>query len=189
MIYGIKGKIENIENGRLYVDVNDIVYEVIVGDTSEFEEHINEKIMIFTKMIVNDDGVTLYGFSNVSKLKLFEKLISVNKLGPKSALKILSSNSVESIVSAIMTGDVKTLSKLPGIGPKTAERIVMELKDSIKELDINISEEDKKSIEAIEALVALGFNRNQAKKAVSKVMASDDKLDSIIKKALRILSR
>ncbi|WP_126992554.1 Holliday junction branch migration protein RuvA [Thermosipho globiformans] len=189
MIHALNGKVESIENGKVYVNVNDLIYEIIVGDTGDFEEYINRNVKIYTKMVVNDDGISLYGFLEAIKLKLFEKLIGVNKLGPKSALKIISSNSVESVVSAIINEDVKALSNLPGIGPKTAERIVLELKDTIKELDVSIDEKDRKVLEAIEALVTLGFNRNQAKKAVNKVATKDDKLDDIIKKALRFLSR
>ncbi|ABR30772.1 ATP-dependent DNA helicase RuvA [Thermosipho melanesiensis] len=189
MIYAMYGVLEDIENGKLYLNVNEIVYEIVVGDTGYFEDFLNEKIKVFTKMIVNDDEISLYGFSDVLKLKLFEKLILVNKLGPKSALKIITSSDVSYIVSAIVNEDVKTLSTLPGIGPKTAERIILELKDSMKEFDVTLTEKDKKILEAIEALVTLGFSRNQSKKAVTQILKKDDSLDDIIKKALKFLSR
>ncbi|MBO8160995.1 MAG: Holliday junction branch migration protein RuvA [Thermosipho sp. (in: Bacteria)] len=189
MIHALKGNLEKIENGKIYIEVNGIIYEVIVGDTGEFEEYLNANLKVFTKLIVSEDGVTLYGFSNIEKLKLFEKLISVNKLGPKSALKILASSSVEEIVSAIVGEDANKLSKLPGIGPKTAERIIMELKDSLREFDITISDKDRKAIEATEALVTLGFSKPQAMKAVKKVTKGNDSLDDIIKKALKYLSQ
>ncbi|ANQ53842.1 ATP-dependent DNA helicase RuvA [Thermosipho sp. 1063] len=189
MIHAIFGVLEKIENGKIYLNVNDLVYEVIVGDPGVFEEYLSQKIKVFTKMIVNDDGINLYGFLDVLKLKLFEKLLLVNKLGPKTALKIITSNDVSYIVSAIVNEDVKALSMLPGIGPKTAERIILELKDSMKEFDLTMSKKDKKVIEAIEALVTLGFSRIQSKKAVNRVLEKDDTLDDVIKKALKFLSR
>jgi len=188
MIHAILGQLEKIENGKLYIEVNGLIFEVVVGETGEYEEKTNEKIKVYTKLIVSDDGITLYGFSTIEKLKLFEKLISVNKLGPKSALKILASSSVEELVSAIISGDVAKLSKLPGVGNKTAERIIMELKDSLKEFDVSLSEKDKKILEAIEALVTLGFSKSQAIKAVKKVASDKDTLDDIIKKSLKFLS-
>ncbi|MBO8139581.1 MAG: Holliday junction branch migration protein RuvA [Thermosipho sp. (in: Bacteria)] len=188
MIHAVLGQLEKIENGKLYIEVNGLIFEVVVGETGEYEEKTNEKIKVYTKLIVSDDGITLYGFSTIEKLKLFEKLISVNKLGPKSALKILASSSVEELVSAIISGDVAKLSKLPGVGNKTAERIIMELKDSLKEFDVSLSEKDKKILEAIEALVTLGFSKSQAIKAVKKVASDKDTLDDIIKKSLKFLS-
>ena len=188
MIHAVLGQLEKIENGKLYIEVNGLIFEVVVGETGEYEEKTNEKIKVYTKLIVSDDGITLYGFSTIEKLKLFEKLISVNKLGPKSALKILASSSVEELVSAIISGDVAKLSKLPGVGNKTAERIIMELKDSLKEFDVSLSEKDKKILEAIEALVTLGFSKSQAIKVVKKVAGDKDTLDDIIKKSLKFLS-
>ncbi|SHH51084.1 Holliday junction branch migration protein RuvA [Thermosipho atlanticus] len=188
MIHAVKGILEKIENGKIYINVNGIIYEVVVGNTGDLESKINEEVYILTKLIVSDDGLTLYGFSTPERLKLFEKLISVNKLGPKSALKILASNSVEEIVSAIVNEDVSRLSKMPGIGSKTAERIIMELKDSLKEFDLTLSEIDKKTIEAIEALVTLGFSKSQATKAVKKAAKNENSLDDIIRKALKYLS-
>lgn len=188
MIHAIKGRLEKVENGKLYVEVNGLIFEIIVGETSEYEEKTQKEIKVFTKLIASEDDLRLYGFSTIEKLKLFEKLISVNKLGPKSALKILASSSVEEIVSSIVGGDVNRLSRLPGVGNKTAERIIMELKDSLKEFDVSLSEKDKKAVEAIEALVTLGFSKSQAMKAVKKVANDKDSLDDIIKKALKFLS-
>ncbi|MDK2886309.1 MAG: holliday junction helicase RuvA [Thermosipho sp. (in: thermotogales)] len=188
MIHAIKGRLEKVENGKLYVEVNGLIFEIIVGETSEYEEKTQKEIKVFTKLIASEDDLRLYGFSTIEKLKLFEKLISVNKLGPKSALKILASSSVEEIVSSIVGGDVNRLSRLPGVGNKTAERIIMELKDSLKEFDVSLSEKDKKAVEAIEALVTLGFSKSQAMKAVKKVANDNDSLDDIIKKALKFLS-
>lgn len=188
MIHAVKGRLVKVENGKLYVEVNGLIFEIIVGETGEYEEKIQNEIIVYTKLIVSEDDLRLYGFSTLEKLKLFEKLISVNKLGPKSALKILASSSVEEIVSSIVGGDVNRLSKLPGVGNKTAERIIMELKDSLKEFDVSLSEKDKKSVEAIEALVTLGFSKSQAMKAVKKVASEKDSLDDIIKKALKFLS-
>jgi Holliday junction DNA helicase RuvA len=188
MIHAVLGNLEKIENGKIYLEVNGLIFEIVVGETGEYEGKTNEKIKVYTKLIFSDDGITLYGFSTIEKLKLFEKLISVNKLGPKSALKILASSSVEQIVSAIVSGDAAQLSKLPGVGSKTAERIIMELKDSLKEFDVTLSDKDKKMIEAIEALVTLGFSKSQAMKAVKKVAIDEDTLDDIIKKSLKFLS-
>lgn len=188
MIHAIKGRLEKVENGKLYVEANGLIFEIIVGETSEYEEKTQKEIKVFTKLIASEDDLRLYGFSTIEKLKLFEKLISVNKLGPKSALKILASSSVEEIVSSIVGGDVNRLSRLPGVGNKTAERIIMELKDSLKEFDVSLSEKDKKAVEAIEALVTLGFSKSQAMKAVKKVANDNDSLDDIIKKALKFLS-
>ncbi|QTA38586.1 Holliday junction branch migration protein RuvA [Thermosipho ferrireducens] len=189
MIYAVKGLLYSVLDGKAYVDVGNFILEIVVGNTVELSGLTGSEIKFYTKLIISEDNITLYGFGEEKKLRLFEKLISVSKLGPKTALKILSTNNVEEIVAKIINEDAKGLSQLPGIGKKTAERIIMELKDNLAEFNVSFSEKDKKMQEAIEALTTLGFSPNQSRKAVNSVAETNDSLDEIIKKALKHLTR
>ena len=183
MLRRLRGKV--IEKGKehLIVDVCGFGIEVLVD--LETAESASEEVELFTKLVSGDEP-KVYGFSSRDKLTLFEKLISVSKVGPRTALRVISSAGAEEIVVMIRSGDVSSLAALPGIGKKTAERIVAELRDSLEDFEgIKVAGIG----EAIEALVALGFPRSDASRAVRAVAMEGDGVEELVKKALRELRK
>lgn len=164
---------------RVVVDVGGIGYNVFVspGRLYDFPECTKE-IMIYTYTCVREDEISLYGFSTMEELELFKLLISVSGIGPKGGLAILSIMTVEEVQLAILSGDAKMLSKAPGVGKKTAERIIIDLKDKVKMETLEsvslVKGNDVANLEnpvaqdAVDALVALGYPAKEARKAVSE---------------------
>ena len=188
MIAYVNGILENLEEGNAVIDVNGIGYNVnISGSTMDRMPGIGEMVKLYTYTTVKEDAFTLFGFLSRDELNLFKLLITVNGIGPKGRLAILSVMTPDDLRFAILAGDSKSLSKAPGIGKKTAERITLELRDKLKlsedELlggtsagasDIGPMDGDSSARdEAVAALVALGYNSSDAMKAVRKVLASD----------------
>lgn len=188
MIAYVNGILENLEEGNAVIDVNGIGYNVnISGSTMDRMPGIGEMVKLYTYTNVKEDAFTLFGFLSRDELNLFKLLITVNGIGPKGGLAILSVMTPDDLRFAILAGDSKSLSKAPGIGKKTAERITLELRDKLKlsedELlggtsagasDLGPMDGDNSARdEAVAALVALGYNSSDAMKAVRKVLASD----------------
>lgn len=208
MIAYVQGILENLEIDKAVIDVGGIGYEVnISASTCDRMPGIGDNVKLYTYMNVKEDEMSLFGFLTRDEIRMFRMLITVSGIGPKGALSILSVFDTDDLRFAILAGDVKTISKAPGIGKKTAERLVLELRDKISNADITSAEgigqaagsastgkssgEDASSRdEAVEALAALGYNATDAMKAVRKVLsASDEKLDTeaILKLALKEL--
>ncbi len=188
MIAYVNGIIEYIEEGLCVVDVGGIGMNVFIsGSTMDRMPGIGEAVKLYTYTSVKEDSFTLYGFLSRDELSLFKMLITVNGIGPKGGLSILSVMTPDDLRFAIMAGDSKSISAAPGIGKKTAERITLELRDKIK-----VSEDDmlgnsaavtiddlsgdasSARDEAVAALVALGYNSTDAMKAVRKVLKADE---------------
>lgn len=195
MIGFVRGELCEIRPGKLVIDVNGIGVNVLVAETMIEElPSIGNEVKIYTYMSVREDGMSLYGFLTHDALDLFEMLISVNGVGPKGAQAILGFYSVADIKFYIVTEDVSHLSKAPTVGKKTAERIVLELKDKVnkeeialRELQTNLNKDviTPEVNDAIEALVALGYDKKAAKEAVLMIDHVEE-LDSntILKLAL-----
>ncbi|MDC7293962.1 MULTISPECIES: Holliday junction branch migration protein RuvA [unclassified Butyrivibrio] len=186
MIAYVNGILESIEEGNAVVDVNGIGYNVnISGSTMDRMPGIGESVKLYTYTNVKEDAFTLFGFLSKDELNLFKLLITVNGIGPKGGLAILSVMSPDDLRFAIIAGDSKSLSKAPGIGKKTAERITLELRDKIKatedtmlggagiSMDNALGDTDSSKSEAVAALVALGYNSADAMKAVRKVVSAN----------------
>ena len=186
MIAYVNGILESIEEGNAVVDVNGIGYNVnISGSTMDRMPGIGESVKLYTYTNVKEDAFTLFGFLSKDELNLFKLLITVNGIGPKGGLAILSVMSPDDLRFAIIAGDSKSLSKAPGIGKKTAERITLELRDKIKatedtmlggagiSMDNALGDTDSSKSEAASALVALGYNSADAMKAVRKVVSAN----------------
>lgn len=201
MIAYIKGILEESRPGKIVVDNNGIGINIIVADSLREElPSIGNEVKIYTYMSVREDGMSLYGFLTRDALDLFNKLIGVSGVGPKGAQAIISAFTVSMIKYYIVTEDVNNLSKAPTIGKKTAERIIVDLKDKINKDEIlmlneELNKKDSSSIklpseamDAIEALVALGYDRKAAKEAVERIEHVDE-LDSnqILKLSLQYL--
>lgn len=196
MIGFIRGILEAKYSGKILVDVNGFGINILIADsTLEYLPSVGDEVKLFTYMNVKEDGVSLYGFITEEEQRLFNQLISVNGLGPKGAISMLGTYSASEIKYLIITSDSTKLSKAPTIGKKTAERIIIDLKDKISEEDIlpvSVSSNDNKlsseARDAIDALVSLGYDKKQAEGAVSKIDHVDE-LDAnqILKLALKYL--
>lgn len=200
MIAYVKGSIEDIAEDNVVVDVGGIGYNVkISADTAARLPRIGEQVKLYTYTNVKEDAFQLYGFLTRNDLEIFKKCITVSGIGPKGGLAILSVLDADSLRYAIMSGDVKAISKAPGIGAKTAGRLVLELKDKIKIDDAMIDREienmaagslgiadSPQKKEAVEALVSLGYGHAEAVKAVNAIEGIET-MDSgaVLKAALK----
>ncbi|OHE70974.1 MAG: Holliday junction DNA helicase RuvA [Verrucomicrobia bacterium GWC2_42_7] len=195
MIANIEGTLEEITPSQGVVNVGGIGYEVNMPlTTAETLLGIGKKVKLFTYVVYREDNQTLYGFKSREERDFFKVLIEkVSGVGPKLALAILSKLSLSLLKSAIAHGDISTLSSCPGIGKKTAERLIIELKDKMGLHEAHITlpgHETSREINAIEdavsALVALGYKTADADKAVRKALASHKDLNTeeLVKKVL-----
>ena len=196
----VKGVLESIYENYIVIDVNGIGYKIFMHNSGINKlPEIGEIVKVHTYYYVREDNISLYGFNTQEELKMFELLISVSGIGTKSALAILSEISPSSFALSVISGDVTALVKIPGIGNKTAQRMILELKDklkteqaitknSIKNADIGYSNNQNNISEASSALQVLGYT----KKEVDKVLSSNDfnglSIEDIIKEALKKLS-
>ncbi|HHX17779.1 MAG TPA: Holliday junction branch migration protein RuvA [Clostridium sp.] len=197
----IKGKLEYKYNDCIVIEANGIGYEITTPLlTFENLGPVGGEVKVYTSLYVREDVMALYGFSTREELKMFELLRTVSGVGPKVAISVLSSVSPSKFALAVITDDIKTLTKVQGIGNKTAQRIILELKDKIKKeqlapLSITQNEisyaNDKSSrrTEAINALMVLGYTAAEAERTVLKVYSEDMDLELIIKNALKGLER
>lgn len=200
MIAYVDGILEDISEDCAVIDVNGIGYNVFISsDTAAKLVGIGEHTRLYTYTCVREDAFLLYGFLTRNDLDIFKKCITVNGIGPKGALAILSVMDADSLRYAIVSGDAKAISKAPGIGAKTAERLILDLKDKIKIDDAMINREiaqvaadnpitmDSPQIqEAVEALVSLGYGQTESVKAIKSIEGADT-MDSgaLLKVALK----
>lgn len=199
MIAYVHGIIEDITDDNVVIDVGGIGYNVrISADTASRLPGEGESVRLYTYTLVREDAFLLYGFLTKDDLDIFRKCITVNGIGPKGALAILSVMDADSLRYAIMTGDAKAISRAPGIGARTAERLILDLKDKIKIDDTLINREiastsgggntadTPQKREAVEALVSLGYGQAESMKAVNAVQGNES-MDSgaILKAALK----
>lgn len=181
MIAYVNGIIEDITEDNVVIDVGGLGYNVrISSDTAAKLPGVGAQVRLYTYTCVREDAFLLYGFLSRNDLEIFKKCITVNGIGPKGALAILSVMDADSLRFAILSSDTKAISKAPGIGARTAERLILELKDKLKVDDSMIDREiaaaagnpvadsDQKR-EAVEALVSLGYGRTESIKAVNAI--------------------
>ena len=194
----IKGKLESKLNNYIVIDVGGIGYKVFMSESNiERLGELGEIVKVHTYYYVREDNISLYGFITSEELRMFELLIGVSGIGAKSAITMLSNISPSSFALAVISNDISQLIKIQGIGKKTAQRIILELKDKLKteEAVMNIENkeiknkivEDNKVQEAISALQVLGYNRKEIEKALEKIEKDNLSIEDIIRKALAIL--
>ena len=197
MISYIKGILEDMSPGMVVVDNHGIGYQMMVPMRGESFPKIGQEIKIYTHMHVREDDVSLFGFLSKEEKEAFELLIGVNGIGPKVGLSVLSTLSVYELKMAVISEDVKTISKTPGLGPKGAKKLILELKDklSFEELeedgvgaeifDTSADSSDSVMI-TIEGLVSLGYSKSEAASAVNKVEDANELTpEELLKKALK----
>ena len=195
MITYLKGRLAFKDPTHLVVDVGGIGYEVKISLTTYSQLKDKEDILIQTYLHVKEDSHTLFGFYEASEKKRFLDLLSINGVGPSTALMILSSLDAKELQAAIVQEDVKTIQSVKGIGGKTAQRIILELKDKMKKeglldksVEIQPRFDNTLRSEALSALTTLGINKSIAEKTVDKILKEygiEIKLEELIKLALK----
>ena len=192
MITQIKGRLIEKSPTELVVDCNGIVYSINITLNTFSKIGNDESIRLYTHLIVKEDSHTLFGFHTKSERSLFKLLISVSGVGASTARTMLSSMTTVEIISSINTEDVNSVQSIKGIGSKTAQRIILELKDKIHSQEIDDSQihlMTKDADEAITALEVLGYSRKHTIKIINKIKAENPSIsvESLIKKALNKL--
>ena len=195
MIDQISGKIISINNNYVVLAVGGLGIKVNVSATFASKLVDEELITLVTYLNVREDALDLYGFKNEPERNLFLMLISISGIGPKLAVSILSGVELEELKSTILSGDIKSLTSIPGVGAKTAKRIIIELKDKLSkttttELGFEDNFGSKISKDVLSALVGLGYSESIATRVIKRINPnnSDKSIESIIKEALKILN-
>ena len=196
MIGSLTGFVKNKKPNMVLIEVNGIGYEVNIPLSTSFKvPAINEPTSILTHLIVREDQHTLYGFATEDERNLFRALIKISGVGPKLALTILSGINTNDFIKSVTTEDIDTLIHLPGIGKKTAERLVVEMKDKVSEISDSLQISGKESLisntvrEAHNALTNLGYKSTEAKKILDKIDKDDLTVENLLKQALRSLNK
>ena len=197
----IKGTLEIKTTEYVVVETGGIGYKIFMSESAiDKLGELGTKVKIHTYLKVREDDMSLFGFNSNEELRMFELLLSVSGVGAKSAIVILSNISPSSFALAVITDDVAKLKKLPGIGPKTAQRIILELKDKLKAVEDTNKEEleeilyknssdGEKVSEAISALQVLGYNKRDIEKAFEKEDLNGLSVEDTIRRGLALLSR
>lgn len=203
MISYIRGTLAEKNEDSAVVEAHGVGYQIFVPVPVLSElPPLGESVKIYTYFSVREDGMSLFGFLSRQDLAMFKQLIGVNGIGPKSALGILSALRPDVLRMAVASGDAKTISRAPGVGPKTAQRIILDLKDMIRPEDVlaggleeslavpeEISGVGQAGKEAVEALTALGYSAAEAAGAVKKVKITEEMTaEDVLKGALRHLA-
>lgn len=202
MIHYIKGKITETTESGVVIERNGIGYELTVPALSAvYMAEEDQEVTVYTAMIVREDDVSLYGFDDRESLKLFRLLMTVSGIGAKAATAVLSALSAEEVQKAVVFNDPDTLARAQGIGRKTAQRIVLELKDKIEDTafvkaagkKISGAPADSTGMnavsEAVSALISLGYSRSEASEAVASCGLTDAAAEEYVRAALKKLSR
>ena len=195
MIGHLKGKIISKSPPEVLLEVQGIGYEVLCPMSTIYElDNLSEDVLLFTHLSIKEDAHTLFGFITKDEKNVFRELIRVNGVGPKVALAILSNLSVHSLVDCISTEDADLLAKTPGIGKKTALKLIVELQDRLSKIELvgilaNSTEikqnSNPNSKQAIEALQSLGFKAKEANRMVSKIEDIELSTEQLIRLALQ----
>ena len=193
MIGFLSGKIISLKTTKILLDVNGVGYVVFIS-INTFEEISNKEIVsIYIHTHVKEDSITLYGFHNESEKEMFELLISISGIGPKLALGVLSGIQTEDLKDAILNGDVSRIVAIPGIGKKTADRLILELRSKVGDVMVYGEPTVPHGVkqEAVSTLTTLGYNYATSEKVVRQILSSspDCTLEELIKSSLSELNR
>jgi holliday junction DNA helicase RuvA len=191
MIALLKGQVELLQRPFVIIDVNGVGYKVLLPDSVYSKLILGEKTKIFTYTYVREDALDLFGFLEVEDLKLFENLLTVSGVGPKTALNIFSFGGRKDIIEAIIKGDVSFFTSVPRLGTKNAQKIIIELKNkmgSVTDLDLS-GNELLENAEVVQALKNFGFTVSEAQKAVRMVKKEGITTEDRIRLALKNLGR
>lgn len=197
----IRGQFQGISKDYVVIELNNIGYRIFTsGNTMSNMPKVGDEVLLYVEQIVREDFIGLYGFTTREELEMFKLLLSINGVGAKAALSLLSISTVNNLKYAIMMGDEKHITRAPGIGKKTAQRIILELKDKLKpdeltseegQLIEGINDNSDYSFninETLSALMALGYTEKEAQKALEKVDKTLS-IENMIKESLKLLMR
>jgi Holliday junction DNA helicase RuvA len=191
MIYHLNGRLIEKNPTSLVVECGGVGYEVKISLNTFSALGSDESIRIFTRLIVREDAHLLYGFASTEERDMFVQLTSVSGIGPNTAMIMLSSLTPDQIAHAIQSDDVRTIQGIKGIGVKTAQRVILDLKDKVLKMNFSseniFAQNNTNRFDALTALVSLGFDKKAAEKAIEKVSVGDDTVEYLIKEALKIL--
>lgn len=197
----IRGQFQGISKDYVVIELNNIGYKIFTsGNTMSNMPKVGDEVLLYLEQIVREDFIGLYGFTTREELEMFKLLLSINGVGAKAALSLLSISTVNNLKYAIMMGDEKHITRAPGIGKKTSQRIILELKDKLKpdeltseegQLIEGINDNSDYSFninETLSALMALGYTEKEAQKALEKVDKTLS-IENMIKESLKLLMR
>lgn len=190
MISRLRGRVVNISDNVLIIDVQGVAYEAeVTGTTLATVAGHEGEVDVYTHLVVRDDTHALFGFASLAERELFRALIRVNGIGPKLGLTLLSSLTPEEFATSVADQDVAAMTRVPGVGKKTAERLLMELKDRLDTLPVGITRgatnKESTAREAELALVSLGYRPLDAARAIDNVYAAGEPVEELIRMALQ----
>lgn len=189
MIAQLSGTISYKSLKFIIIDVAGVGYKVSIGLDTLDKVHIGDSLRMWTYLAVREDALDLYGFMSEEELGFFELLISISGIGPRSALSILSTATIPTIKKAVVQSDALYLHKVSGIGRKTAEKIVLELKNKLHSTDEEQADADRDEGDSLEALKSIGYGEREAREALKKVGADVTDTGERIKQAIKILGK
>lgn len=199
MYYSLTGKLIHTETGLAVVECGGVGYKCMTTMTTlSCLPPVGGQVTLYTHLNVREDALNLYGFYSMAELSAFKMLIGVSGVGPKSGLAILSDMTPDKLALCIASGDSKSLTRAPGIGPKAAQRLILELKDKITmdkmlsagigDVSVQLSKDSSNMGEAVAALVSLGYSQSQAAQALAGV-SPDTAVDEMIKYGLKVIAK
>jgi len=189
MISRLEGKILMRGDRFLIIDVNNIAYKIFVTPKELKNAKKDENFSLWTHLHVREDALELYGFREYAEMEFFEMLIQISGIGPKSAIGVLSVAPLDTIKKAISSGETSYLTKVSGIGRKTAEKIVLELREKLGELESQASGMFKEDQDVLSAMESLGYSRQEAREVVKQIPENIQGTGQRVKEALKILGK
>ena len=191
MISSLRGRVQVIGIDWVIVDVNGVGYQAYVPtSTMTTIGSVGSEVMLYTRLLIRDENLVLYGFATIEEMGLFETLTSVSGIGPKLGLALLSAMKAEQLAAAIASSDVDLLTTVPGVGKKTAARIVLELKDKIAAgMALATTQVARESADVLAALASLGYSPAEASRAVAALPPGDFTLEEKVRQALAYFAR
>jgi len=191
MIGRLNGRLIEKNPTDLLIECGGVGYEVKISLNTFSQLGSDEAVQVFTKLIVREDAHILYGFANKEEREMFNHLVSVSGIGPNTAMIMLSSLVPDEIAQAILTEDVPTIQKIKGIGTKTAQRVIIDLKSKVSKMELSseniFTSNNRNRFDALNALVSLGFDKKSAEKVLDKIDTGIQSVEELIKDALRNL--
>lgn len=202
MIDFVQGNLTSIEEDSIIVNVNGIGYQIYVARSESFMQSLNQNCFIYTHHHIREDWFGLFGFRDKEERQIFRLLLSVSGIGPKGAMAIIAQSNPRQVINAIALEDEKTLCKMPGVGKKTAQRIILDLKDKVKDLTLSkdfagtykeviTKTEPQSNSDLYEALKVLGYSDQEVNGVMLKLadIIDSEPLDTLIKKAITIMMK
>jgi Holliday junction DNA helicase RuvA len=189
MISSVRGTITELGMGAVEVDVNGVGYYVAVSSSTLRNVRLGERVRLLTQMVVREDSMSLYGFPDMEQRELFRSLTGVTGVGPKLALAVLGHLKPDALRRAIASSDVDALVEVPGVGKRSAQRMILELKTQLGIPDSGFETSGSKLAEVREALIGLGYAPAELSEILEKLGAEEGEVEDMVKTALRALSR